>query len=314
MDRRFGVEAPSPLGMEASLEAITRISSEGDERRQALTHQLEQLEYEASRAFEQYDEADPRNRLVAAELERRWNVKLEEAERVRAVLAESDPGTRPVSDEERTEILALGKRFGRVWESEQCPVELKKRIVRTVIEEVVVTLDEDTEMLSFVIHWKGGTHTGFEMTKPPSGVGKKTSMEDLEVIRRMAVRYGDDEIARVLNKLGRRTARDKRWNQQRVATARRRYSIAGRKRSTLDPEILSLGGAAKYSGVSQTTIKRLVAEKVLPREQVAPWAPWEIRRADLDSPRIRGILSRLRETGKLLLGGDHLANQGQLFP
>ena len=117
----------------------------------------------------------------------------------------------------------------------------------------------------------------------------------------------------VLNKLGRRTARDKRWNEQRVATARRRYSIAGQKRSIPDPEILTLGGAAKYCGVSETTIKRLVADDVLTREQVAPWAPWEIRRADLDSSRIRRILNRLRETGKLHLGGDHLANQGRLF-
>jgi hypothetical protein len=173
---------------------------------------------------------------------------------------------------------------------------------------------EEAEMLSFVIHWKGGTHTRFEMPKPASGVGKKTSMKDLEVIRRMAIRYGDDEIARVLNKLGRRTGRDKRWNQQRVATARRRYSISGQKRSIPDPEILTLGSAAKHCEVSPTTIKRLVADGVLTRAQVAPWAPRDIRRADLDSPRIRGILNRLRETGKLNLGGDHLADQGRLFP
>ena len=316
VDKRFGVElleVLSPLGVAASLEAITRASSEGDERRQALARQLEQLEYEAARAFEQYDEVDPRNRLVAAELERRWNAKLEEAERVRQTMAESGTKVREITDEERAGIISLGERFGTVWESEDCPVELKKRIVRTVIEEVIVDLDDALQMLSFVIHWKGGTHTRFEMARPPSGVGRKTSLEDLDVIRRMAARYGDDEIARVLNKLGRRTARDKRWNEHRVATARRRHSIEGRKRSSPDPEILTLGGAAKYSGVSETTIKRLVAEGVLPRDQVVPWAPWEIRRADLDSPRIRCILDRLRETGKLVLGGDHLKDQGQLF-
>ncbi len=317
VDKRFGaeiLEVLSPLGVEASLEAITRISSDGDERRRAVARQLEQLTYEAARAFEQYDEVDPRNRLVASELERRWNVKLEEVETARQAMEEPDPCARTLTSEERADILALGEQFGTVWESEECPVELKKRIVRAVIEGIIVNLDDVTETLSFVIHWKGETHTRFEMAKPPSGVGRKTSMEDLEVIRRMAVRYGDDEIARVLNKLGRRTARDKRWNEQRVATARRRYSIAGRKRSIPDPEILTLGGAARYCGVSPTTIKRLVAEDVLPKEQVAPWAPWEIRRTDLDSPRIQNILKYLRETGKLVLGGDHSGDQGRLFP
>jgi hypothetical protein len=97
VDKRFGAEvldALSPLGMEVSLRALTRTSSEGDERRQALARQLEQLTYEAARAFEQYDEVDPRNRLVASELERRWNAKLEEVERVREAMEEPDPCVR----------------------------------------------------------------------------------------------------------------------------------------------------------------------------------------------------------------------------
>ena len=49
-----------------------------------------------------------------------------------------------------------------------------------------------------------------------------------------------------------------------------------------DPEVLSLQQAARYCKVSSTTIKRLVASGVLHRDQVAPWAPWEIKRADLD--------------------------------
>jgi hypothetical protein len=84
-------------------------------------------------------------------------------------------------------------------------MKLKKKIARTVIEEVVVNLDDDTDTLCFTIRWTGGTHTQFEMDKPSSPVGRKTAAGDLELIRRMAVRYGDDEIARVLNKLGRRT-------------------------------------------------------------------------------------------------------------
>jgi len=317
VDKRFGkelLEVLSPLGVRAGLVALERLRTTGDGRRQVLRRQLEHLAYEVRRAFEQYDEADPRHRLVAAELERRWNQKLEEVERARAALDEAERETPVLAELEREEILALGERFAHVWNSGHCPVELKKKIVRTVVEEAVVELDDSGETLRFVVHWKGGTHTRFEMARPPSGVGRKTSLEDLEIIGRMAVRYGDDEIARVLNKLGRRTATGKRWSEQRVATARRRYAIPGQKRSIPDPEILTLGRSAKRCGVSQTTIKRLVAGGVLAKEQVAPWAPWEIRRSDLDADPVRGILERLKRTGKLVLEGDDSERQPTLFP
>ena len=129
----------------------------------------------------------------------------------------------------------------------------------------------------------------------------------------MAGRYGDDEIARVLNKLGRRTGKGKRWSQERVATARRNHGIAGQTRAAPDPEILSLGRAAKEFHVSDTTLKRLVASGLLTVAQVAPWAPWEIRRADLDADPIRGILERLRRTGELVLPGMESGAQPSLF-
>jgi hypothetical protein len=87
-----------------------------------------------------------------------------------------------------------------VWYSPACPIEVKKTIIRTVIEEIMVRLDECTKMLQFVIHWKGGCHTESQMEKPRSPVGKTTDIEDVELIRKMADRYDDGEIARVLTR------------------------------------------------------------------------------------------------------------------
>ena len=140
----------------------------------------------------------------------------------------------------------LGENFKIVWRSKICTSEMKKKIVRTIVEEVVANSNDSEDKLVFVIHWKGGSHTRFEMDRPRSGAGQKTSMEDLDVIRKMGVRYGDDEIARVLNKLGRKTGKGKRWNEQRVKTIRYRSSIPGQKRTKPDPDILTLQKAAKY--------------------------------------------------------------------
>ena len=316
VDRRIGEEVVrvlSPLGVRASLEALEQRRVTDAARREALARQLEQAEYEARRAFEQYHAVDARNRLVAAELERRWNVALEHVERLRSALAELEQATPALSEEERVTVRTLGERFADVWHSPACPPELKKKIVRTVLDEIIVTHDDATDTLRFTLHWAGGTHTALEMPKPRSGVGQATALEDLELIRRMAGRYGDDEIARVLNKLGRRTGKGKRWSQERVATARRNHEIPGQTRATQDPEILSLGRAAKEFQTSDTTIKRLVASGLLTVEQVAPWAPWEIRRADLEAEPIRGILEHLRRTGELVLPGMESAAQPSLF-
>ena len=190
---------------------------------------------------------------------------------------------------------------------------LKKKIIRTVVEEVIVNLDEVNQILKFIIHWKGGCHTEFEMPKPPSGIGRKTAEQDLEIIRKMAVRYGDDEIARVLNKLGRQTATGKRWSAFRVETIRGKHSIAGRTHKAEDPEILTLGQAAKYLGASPTTIKRLVAGGALPKRQIVPWAPWEITRSDLESDEIKALIEALHETGRLKIDGVNSQNQQRLF-
>ena len=104
------------------------------------------------------------------------------------------------------------------------------------------------------------------------------------------------------------------WSQSRVADVRRKRGIAGGRRSNeRGQEILSLAQAASYCRVSDTTIRRLVEAKLLPMTQAAPWAPWEIRRADLDAEPVHGIVEHLHKTGKFVLKGTVSQNQPALF-
>jgi len=190
---------------------------------------------------------------------------------------------------------------------------LRKTIIRTVLQEIIVNEDTAAGELQFIVHWQGGSHTRFDMPKPQWGLADQTTPEAIELIRQMAIRYSDEEIARVLNRQGRRTGKGNRWTKNRVAAARRRYVINGHRRPQPDPEVLSLQQAARYCGVSSTTIKRLVASGILHRDQVAPWAPWEITRADLDAEVIRQALVHLQTTGKLPLVGNDSDTQQRLF-
>ncbi|MBE7484126.1 MAG: recombinase family protein [Polyangiaceae bacterium] len=314
VDHRFGeeiVRVLSPLGVRASLEALEHRSAEQGERHRAIQRQVQQLEYDSARAFEQYNEVDARNRLVASELERRWNDKLDELERTRAQLTELDEQRKPVTAEERNALAAFGEHFEDVWNHPRCPIELKKQIARTVIEEILVD-EKPPGTLSFIVHWKGGCHTAFEMVKVSSKTVHKTAEENLEVIRKMAHRYDDNVIANVLNKLGRRTGKGKPWSQVAVKTARRNHGIEGHARTVEDPDVLTLQGAVSYTETSDTTIRKLVDGGVLPMRQLVPFAPWEIQRSDLDSDRVRVVLARLKQTGRVVLG-DTSETQGDLF-
>jgi hypothetical protein len=181
------------------------------------------------------------------------------------------------------------------------------------MEEIVVRTDADKKTLEFIIHWKGGAHTQLTMERPRSATETATPVEALEIIRGMAVRHGDDQIASVLNRIGYSTGKGKRWNQTRVATARRNYSITGQKRALPDPDRVSLSEAAPICGVSHRTIERLVEAGLLKRDQATRRAPWEIRRADLDAAPVRSIVERLLRTGKLILQGGSADNQHRLF-
>src|SRR6266849_1372506 len=316
IDRRLGQEllkVISPLGVEASLKAIEELGAGDAAQRAALSSKLEQLEYEAKKAFEQYDAVDARNRLVAGELERRWNEKLEEVETTKQRLSSLNGKRWSLSSDEEERIRLMGETFAESWHSDRCPPTLKKMIFRTAIEEIIVRADGASKTLEFTIHWSGGTHTQLKMERPRSATETATPVEALEIIRRMAVRNGDDQIASVLNRLGHSTGKGKRWNQDRVATARRNHSIPGQKRALPDPDRVSLSEAARVCGVSHRTIERLVEAGLLKREQTAPRAPWELRRADLDDEPIRSIIKRLRRTGKLTLQGGCTDDQSPLF-
>ena len=144
-------------------------------------------------------------------------------------------------------------------------------------------------------------------------MGQKNSDENLDIVRKMSARYGDKDIAYVLSKLGRKTGKGNRWTQERVAAARHRLSLPGRKHTLPDPEVLNMNQTAEYCDVSTGTIKKLVARGILPKEQIVPWAPWEIQRRDLDTDPVFSIIKHLRATGKLVLEGPGLEKQIGLF-
>lgn len=307
------LEVISSEGVEASIAAIEKCNTHKDDKQQALQRQLEQLRYEAERAFSQYDQADPANRLVVDTLEQRWNARLEQVEVVRQALDAIEASPKMLSERDRQKILQLGKRFKDTWHHRDCPMQLKKQIARLVIKEVMVDLVQDGKRLEFIIHWQGGSHSELSIERPmPAHTLHKTSADDVEIITKMAALHSDSEIAMVLGKLGRKTGKGNRWTSARVRVARRKYCGDTGKHERGE-NMLNIVQAQKYVGVSGSTILRLIDANLLKAEQVVPYAPYAIEKSSFDCEQVKSIIKHLKKTGRLVLDGGILEKQESLF-
>jgi DNA invertase Pin-like site-specific DNA recombinase len=135
------VSVVQPGAIEAAIVAYREQTSHQDDVRAALARDREAARYAASRAQRQYDAADPENRLVADELERRWNQALARVRAIEQRLADHDrvQGAGPAPC--LADFTALAERLETLWEHPEADPRVKKRIVRSLIQEIVVDLD-----------------------------------------------------------------------------------------------------------------------------------------------------------------------------
>ena len=138
-------------------------------RHQSLSLELEQARYEARLAARQYESVDPDNRLVAAELEARWNSALSKAGEVEQRLRDNEEPVRSIQIPDKQLLCSLAQNLPAVWNSPATDMRLKQRIVRILVEEIVADVDETTGEIVFLIHWNGGTHSELRMKKNLTG-------------------------------------------------------------------------------------------------------------------------------------------------
>src|SRR5215813_12004398 len=140
---------------------------------------VERARYEAHRAQRQFDAVDPANRLVANELEARWNQALAKVAEIEARLHALAP-PQPLSPTQKEQLLMLGTDLPLLWQHPAAPVELKKRILRTVLEEIVIDRVEEPAQELLHVHWKGGVHT--EVGVARNGTGHHRRVADDKAI------------------------------------------------------------------------------------------------------------------------------------
>jgi DNA invertase Pin-like site-specific DNA recombinase len=220
------LEACQPMGVEASLQVLDGSRADQEHKRRALELALERAKFEADRTRRQYDAVDPANRLVAAELEARWNTALTQVSQAEARLQTEQQSLSPLTESQRQRLLALGADLQTLWQDPAASPELKKRILRTVVSEIIVDINHASENLEMRIHWAGGVHTQFKLHKNKSGRNSSATDKDvIGLVRELAKAWSDAYIAGILNRLA--------GSLPAVINRSRKSGISGRNSTTV---------------------------------------------------------------------------------
>jgi DNA invertase Pin-like site-specific DNA recombinase len=221
------LEAVSPLGVEVALQVLDKVEQELADKQRQWQLQLEQARYEARLAERRYQAVDPDNRLVASELERRWEEKLVRVAQLEHAYAEAEADARwQLTTEERADIMRLSQDLPAIWQAETTSQAERKQLLRLLIESVQLDGVSRTGQIEVQIHWRSGTVTRLWVKRPAPGEGSlKTPPGAVALIHQLAAEHSYDEIAEALNTAGYRTAFGRPFNRDHVGYICRRDGL-----------------------------------------------------------------------------------------
>jgi len=299
-------------GAIAAAVAAEKEAKEGrDQVREALMRDLEAARYAADRAFRQYDATDPANRLVAGELEARWNKALVHVAEVEGKIAAHD-AEKAVPAVDLASLMTLATDLKSVWTAPTTDARLKKRIVRTLIHEVVADIDDKASEIVLFVHWVGGVHSEIRLPKRRRGQRNSASTDVIAAVRQLVLIAKDDLIAGILNRNGLTTGHGNRWTRERVTALRSHHRIPVYKAADdgIEPW-LNLSDAAKLLHVSPKTLRLATEAGEIEAVHPLPNGPWIFSRAALSTPAARAITEQARQNPKRPAGSH--PDQKNLF-
>ena len=282
------LEAVSPLAVEAAIQAAERFTQADQDVRQALTRELEDARYDASLAARRYEVVDPTKRLVARELEARWNVALERVAELEKRLGrlQTDAASRPQID--RAGLMELAHDLPSAWNAPTTNARTRQRLTRILIQEVVIDLDDAAHEAVVTVHWSGGRHTEIRVARRRSGLYPEDQHPSpVEVLRRLGGQWPDRELAVTMNRMRCKASDGQSWTILRVRELRERLGIPEFDPASPRAETVTMDETAHRLQISVGSVIRLIRRGIIPATQLMPSAPWQIPVAALDSEAVK---------------------------
>ena len=273
--------ALAPAGLEASLQAVEQFEADHETTLAQYRRDVERARYNAQRAERRYRSVDAENRLVARSLEAEWENALQELKSAESALSDREHARpRSLTREEHDKILALGKDVKQIWFAPTTGDRDRKELLRTLLEDVTLRVERDEYNAHLTLRWRGGLFSEVDVPLPhshPSPI--RTADDTIDLLRRLAVHYPDTQIAGILNRQGRTTARGMRFTANRVASLRTHWKIPcfEAQHQAQDGECMTIEQAARALGLAPSTLHRWLNAGFIAGEQITPGAPWRIR-------------------------------------
>jgi DNA invertase Pin-like site-specific DNA recombinase len=247
--------ALSPLEVDLYDKAVAALRRDDERLRQAQQQQLERLRYQARLAERQFHQADPDNRLVSAELERRWEVALRELQEAeeRCRREQRPAAGEAMSPEEREAFGQAGKAIPDLWRQGRLTAQQQKAFLRCLIDKVVAHRSSpDTVQVRII--WRGGDTTAESVPVPVATVARLSCAADMEreIIDLAKEGKSDEEIAALLTKKGYRSSRRTVVQPRTVRVVRlrhRQYRQPGQSHRRQVPGYLTVSQLADRLGV-----------------------------------------------------------------
>lgn len=284
LDEVFAVLEPAALA--ATAKALRDAEKTHATNLRAFTLSVERARFDVDRARRQYDAVEPENRLVARTLERSLEAKLtDQRQTERDLLAAKARRPVKLSDQELAWLSRAGADVRAVFAAPSTTFRERKQLLRAVLTEVVLTVDQDKRTAAVRIIWQGGSSTELAMVMNKTGAHARTTDEDtVSLIGRLAGSYDDSTIALILSRQKRLTGTGLSFTKTRVKSLRvargiPAYEPTVRPVSADDQDVVvvNVPQAERLLGVGKVTIYRWLADGFLVGEQLTPGAPWRIR-------------------------------------
>lgn len=207
---RLVLAALEPAALELSLAATADLQKEQQRLERHWRQRLERAAYESDRAARQYHATEPENRLVARELENRWEQLLgeqREVEEAHARFLREQPAE--LTEEQAQAIRQLASDIPALWHSPMTTPADRQRVLRHLIDRIVLTAPANREVAEVTVHWAGGCVSHQELVRP---VAQYKQLRDFD---RLAERVGQLRRAGYSSPRIATTLNDERWRPPR---------------------------------------------------------------------------------------------------
>lgn len=250
--------------------------------------------------------------LLPASWRRAGNKALKHVAEVEGKIAAHGAAT-PTPTTDPVSFLALAADLKSVWTAPSTDARLKKRIVRTVIHEVIADIDQEASEIVLIVHWIGGAHSEIRLPRRRRGQRNSTSTDVIAAVRQLVLIAGDDLIAGILNRNGLVTGNGNRWTRERVTSLRSHHRIPVHKAAEDGVEPwMQLNKAAQFLHIATKTLRRAAEAGEILGIHPLPDGPWIFSRADLSTPAAQTITERARRNPRRPAGSH--PDQQSLFP